>query len=103
MQIEILEHGPNTHLLTVFNCHFKSKYTGVDRFQDPEAYEAAQALNTIKRAAEVAEVVRIVKHAVDVENDLFVIWVILTIRLTAFLYNRLLGKKMNLGYTMRSA
>ncbi len=73
LQIEILEHKSNKHLLTVFNCHFKSKYTRTNEFEEPRKYKKEQKLNTIKRAAEVKEVVRIVEKAVDIEKDLYVV------------------------------
>lgn len=60
-------------ILTVFICHLKSKYTGIDQFKEPDRYAAAQALNTIKRQAEAEQIVQIVSEEVDVENDLFVI------------------------------
>lgn len=73
LQIEILRKDTNSHLLTIFNCHFKSKYTGIDRFKEPEKYLAAQNKNTLKREAEANEVKRIVANTVDPETDLFVI------------------------------
>lgn len=73
LQVEITEVDPFDHLLTVFNCHFKSKYTESDRFKEPEKYKAEQELNSIKREAEVLRVVEIVKDAVDIENDMFVV------------------------------
>lgn len=73
LQVEILERVSNSHLLTVFICHFKSKYTGISEFEKPNKYAEAQELNTIKRTAEASEVARIVKNTVDIENDLFVV------------------------------
>jgi hypothetical protein len=73
LQVEILEKESKKHVLTIFNCHFKSKYTGIDEFKNPDEYEAEQKLNTIKREAEAKEVLKIVSNCVDIENDLFVI------------------------------
>lgn len=73
LQVEIMDKDQEGVILTVFVCHLKSKYTGVDRFKDPDRYEEAQSLNTIKRKAEAEQVVRIVSEEVDVENDLFVV------------------------------
>jgi len=73
MQVEILLKSTQELYLTLFNCHFKSKYTRTDRFKNPDEYKAEQELNTIKRKAEASEVVRIVKNAVDVDNDRFVV------------------------------
>ena len=73
LQVEIMDKDQEGVILTVFVCHLKSRYTGVDRFKDPDRYEEAQALNTIKRKAEAEQVVRIVSEEVDVENDLFVV------------------------------
>ena len=73
LQVEIMDQARQDVALTVFVCHLKSKYTGVDPFRDPAKYEAAQALNTIKRRAEAEKVVEIVQRAVDVDQDRFVI------------------------------
>jgi len=73
LQVEILDEDREELVLTAFICHFKSKYTGIDPFSDPAGYEAEQALNTIKRSAEVNEVIDIVSRAVDVTRDRFVI------------------------------
>ena len=73
LQIEILLKETQQHYLTVFNCHFKSKYTGVDRFKNPQRYKDAQELNTKKRTAEVLEVKRIVENAVNPATDRFII------------------------------
>lgn len=73
LQVEIVDDDRENLVVTVFICHFKSKYTGVDPFAEPEAYEAAQALNTVKRTAEAKKVVEIVESAMDVATDRFVI------------------------------
>lgn len=73
LQIEILNKATREHVLTVFNCHLKSKYTGKDMFKEPSEYEKEQNLNTIKRQAEAKEIARIVKESVDVKEDLFVV------------------------------
>lgn len=73
LQVEILDKEREQLLLTVFVCHFKSKYTRVDPFEDPEGYEAAQALNTIKRHAEAQKVVEIIESTKDIETDRFVV------------------------------
>jgi endonuclease/exonuclease/phosphatase family metal-dependent hydrolase len=73
LQVEVTEKDPFEHVLTVFICHFKSKYSQYDRFTEKDDYEKDQKLNTVKRTAEVEKVVEIVKDAVDVENDLFVV------------------------------
>ncbi len=73
LQVEILDEDREELVLTAFICHLKSKYTGVDPFENPTAYEEAQALNTIKRQAEAEEVVRIVSNAVDPQTDRYVI------------------------------
>jgi endonuclease/exonuclease/phosphatase family metal-dependent hydrolase len=73
LQVEILDQETRNQVLTVFICHFKSKYTGVDQFKDPELYEKKQEENTIKRTAEANEVVRIIMNDLDIENDLFVV------------------------------
>lgn len=73
LQVEILSEDRSELVLTAFICHFKSKYTGIDRFRNPDEYEAEQRLNTIKRKAEVEEVIRIIDKAVDVDVDRFVV------------------------------
>lgn len=73
LQVEITDSDQEAVILTVFVCHLKSKYTGVDPFKNPAEYEEKQALNTIKRRAEAEQIVRIVEAEVDVENDLFVV------------------------------
>ncbi len=73
LQIEIMDEAQQEVLLTVFICHLKSKYTGVDPFKDPDEYEARQALNTVKRRAEAEKVVDVVSRAVDIDNDRFVV------------------------------
>ncbi|MFD2207755.1 endonuclease/exonuclease/phosphatase family protein [Kiloniella antarctica] len=73
LQIEILDKDRDNLVLKAFICHFKSKYTGIDPFKDPDKYANAQSLNTIKRMSEANKVVEIVKKEVDIENDRFVI------------------------------
>ena len=73
LQVEIMDPDQDSVILTVFICHLKSKYTGIDPFAEPERYAQAQALNTVKRRAEAEQIVRIVSEEVDVENDLFVV------------------------------
>ena len=73
LQVEILEKESYEHFLTVFICHLKSKYTGINQFKKPEEYAKEQEKNTLKRLAEATEVARIVEEAVDIENDLFVV------------------------------
>ena len=73
LQVEILDGDSRDRLLTIFVCHFKSKYTRFNQFKEPEKYEAAQQNNSIKRAAEAAEVARIIQSSLDVNNDLFVV------------------------------
>jgi endonuclease/exonuclease/phosphatase family metal-dependent hydrolase len=73
LQVEIMDDTQEKVILTVFVCHLKSKYTGVDPFKDPQTYAEKQALNTIKRRAEAEQIVKIVRAEMDVENDLFVV------------------------------
>lgn len=73
LQVEIMDKDQGDVVLTVFICHLKSKYTGIDQFKEPDRYAEAQALNTVKRKAEAEQVVRIVTNEVDIENDLFVV------------------------------
>jgi endonuclease/exonuclease/phosphatase family metal-dependent hydrolase len=73
LQVEIMDKDQSGVVLSVFVCHLKSKYTGIDQFKEPDRYAEAQALNTIKRRAEAEQIVRIVAEEVDIENDLFVV------------------------------
>jgi len=73
LQVELLDEDREDLIVTAFICHLKSKYTGIDRFRDPDGYEAEQALNTIKRRSEAEKIVEIVSRVMDVENDRFVI------------------------------
>lgn len=73
LQVEIMDKEQENLILTVFVCHLKSKYTGVDPFQAPAEYAEAQALNTVKRRAEAEKVVEIVQRAVNIETDRFVV------------------------------
>ena len=73
LQVEVLNRDSNELFMTVFICHFKSKYTGIDQFKNPDEYAEAQETNSIKRLAEATEVARIVEESVDIENDLFVV------------------------------
>ncbi len=73
LQIELVDETRENLVLTAFVCHLKSKYTGINEFKDPEGYEKAQELNTIKRKAEATKVVEIVSRALDPETERFVI------------------------------
>jgi len=73
LQVEILKKETNYLFLTVFICHLKSKYTGINEFDKPDEYAAEQRLNTIKRSAEASEIARIVKESVNIEDDLFIV------------------------------
>ena len=73
LQVEVLAKATSELFLTAFVCHFKSKYTRTDRFQNPTAYAAEQKVNDAKRNAEARQVVRIVRDAVDIATDRFVI------------------------------
>lgn len=73
LQVEIMDKDQEEVVLTVFVCHLKSKYTGIDPFKNAAEYEEKQALNTVKRRAEAEQIVSIVEAEVDVENDLFVV------------------------------
>lgn len=73
LQVEVLFKETKQLFLTAFICHFKSKFTPVDRFSDPDGYAEEQRKNDLKRNAEAREVVRIIKNEVDVDEDLFVV------------------------------
>ncbi len=73
LQVEIFDKKRTQIVLTAFVCHFKSKYTGIDPIKDPTGYAKAQATNDLKRAAEAAEVIRIVQNTLDPATDRFVI------------------------------
>ncbi|WP_308915758.1 endonuclease/exonuclease/phosphatase family protein [Jannaschia sp. LMIT008] len=73
LQVELLDADRESLVLTAFVCHLKSKYTGIDPFEDPGGYARAQALNTVKRRAEAEHVVDVVRRAVDPATDRFVV------------------------------
>jgi endonuclease/exonuclease/phosphatase family metal-dependent hydrolase len=73
LQVEILDEETRDLFLTVFICHFKSKYTMADRFNEPAKYQEEQTNNTLKRVAEANEVARIIRDSLDVEEDRFVV------------------------------
>lgn len=73
LQVEILNKTTSEHFLTAFICHFKSKYTQANQFTNATQYAKEQKDNNAKRNAEARQVVRIIRQAVDVTTDRFVV------------------------------
>ena len=73
LQVEVLSRDRSALLLTVFVCHFKSKYSRYNPATQPDEYAADQARSADKRAGEAAEVVRIISAQLDPATDRFAV------------------------------
>ena len=65
LQIEIYDRDRKEILVTVFLCHFKSKYSRYDKNKQPKKYDDEQKRSADKRQGEAEEVIRIVKSTIS--------------------------------------
>lgn len=73
LQVEVLSKDRSQILLTMFVCHFKSKYSQYDPVSQAAKYTADQAKSADKRAGEAAKVVRIIQSQLDPATDRFAV------------------------------
>lgn len=99
LQVEILKKDSSELFLTVFICHLKSKYTGIDEFERPDEYKEEQKLNTIKRFAEAKEIAKIIKESMNIEEDYFVVLGDMNDTPDSEALSPLLGNSNDLGLT----
>jgi endonuclease/exonuclease/phosphatase family metal-dependent hydrolase len=71
LQLEIMDHEKNNSLLTMFNCHLKSKYS--EYKEGTTAYKNDQEKSRAKREMQVQHTIDIVEKNLDVEDDPFII------------------------------
>ena len=73
LQVEIFDKGRTDILVTVFLCHFKSKYSKYDERSEPKKYKEDQEKSADKRQGEAEEVARIIRKNLDISKDLFIV------------------------------
>ena len=71
LQLEIMDEENKDVLLTLFNCHLKSRYSEYE--EGTSAYESDQEKSRKKREMQVEHTIDIVEKNLDVEEDPFVI------------------------------
>ena len=73
VQVEVLDRHRTTVLVTVFVCHFKSKYSRFDPVSEKRKYQDDQKKSDDKREGEANEVVRIIQSELTARTDRFVV------------------------------
>ena len=73
LQVEVHNDDRSQVLLTIFVCHFKSKYSKYDPVDQPAEYRQDQKQSANKRLAEAKEVVRIIRSELCPGTDRFAV------------------------------
>ena len=73
LQVDILDKERAGILVTLFLCHFKSKYSKYNPIDEPKKYAEDQERSADKRRGEADEVVRLIRSQLNASTDRFVV------------------------------